>query len=142
MFLHPECPCTRASLHELERVLSHSPVQVAPVLVVATMLEGRAWEDTPAAALARRIPRASIAFDPQGNEMQRFGALTSGHVVLYDTQGRLRFSGGITGSRGHEGENTGADTLRRLLTAKDATTGASPVYGCSLRDPADAERAR
>ena len=38
---------------------------------------------------------------------QRFGAETSGQTLLYDRDGRLLFSGGTTGSRGHDGDNAG-----------------------------------
>ena len=43
------------------------------------------------------------------------GATTSGHVLLYDAGGVLRFAGGITDGRGHEGDNAGLDAALALL---------------------------
>jgi hypothetical protein len=82
--------------------------------------------------------------DPDGEEAQRFGAATSGHVLLFDPAGELRFSGGITASRGHVGDNDGCDRLIRLLTAGvgaerpsgvgiPAVSRQPLVYGCPIR---------
>ena len=42
-------------------------------------------------------------------------AITSGQTLLYDTKGHLVFSGGITGGRGHEGDNTGRESIEKYL---------------------------
>ena len=42
-------------------------------------------------------PPGVTSWDDAGGKLaQRFGVLTSGHVLLYDTDGRLLYSGGIT----------------------------------------------
>jgi hypothetical protein len=75
----------------------------------------------------------SAAWDPDGREARVFGAQTSGVVFLYDTHGELLFEGGITGSRGHAGENFGADRLAAALRSGRPGAGTpSPVFGCSL----------
>ena len=51
--------------------------------------------------------------DDDGAEARRFGAETSGQTLLYDARGALAFSGGITGARGHAGDNAGRASLRR-----------------------------
>ena len=61
-----------------------------------------------------------------------FGAFTSGQVLLYDARrGALRFAGGITGARGHEGANAGRDALQSVLD-EGAAKARAPVFGCSL----------
>jgi hypothetical protein len=73
--------------------------------------------------------------DRGGVEAKRFGARTSGEVLLYSAVGRLLFFGGITGSRGHEGDNYGLTSLASFLTAtpsESAVTAGSPVFGCAL----------
>lgn len=84
------------------------------------------------------LPGAGLVWDDGGLEAKRFGATTSGTVLLYDSEGKLLFQGGVTGSRGHEGDNYGLDELRRALTArlpgedKERIRGALPVFGCAF----------
>ena len=63
---------------------------------------------------------------------QRFGAETSGYVLLYDTHGKLLFKGGITGSRGHAGDNAGESAIVALLEGEKPVLTRTKVYGCSL----------
>jgi hypothetical protein len=70
--------------------------------------------------------------DDDGHEAARFGTVTSGQTLLYDTHGHLIFSGGITGARGHAGDNAGRSTLVDLLNRKLTSTTGTNVYGCSL----------
>jgi hypothetical protein len=128
MFVHAECPCTRASLRELAEVLRTR--SAAAMLVVAPITLG-GWQSSVAAALAQRIPNLRV-FHDDGSEAKRFGAETSGHVVLYDAAGRLRFAGGITGSRGHAGANVAAQSLRAALAMQVPASLPHPVYGCPL----------
>jgi hypothetical protein len=76
----------------------------------------------------------SVAADDEGREHARFGVETSGHVLLYDAAGKLMFSGGITPSRGHSGDNTGRDAVVRLLRHGGVERTKTPVFGCSLKD--------
>lgn len=151
MAAHPGCPCTRASLRELARIVSSSPGAAEVVILFA---HPRAVGASPAGAerdrvaadlraLAGAIPGAQVLDDPGGAEASRLGAHTSGTVLLYDRAGALKFSGGVTPSRGHEGDSRGADALRALLRAQvspeaPAAAGSSEarVYGCPLFDGA------
>lgn len=127
MFVHAECPCTRASLRELSELMRGG--NTPAMLVVAPVTVGR-WEDSDAAQLAKGVPNLRVVFD-DGSEATRFGAQTSGYVAFYDAQGALQFAGGITGSRGHIGENVALASLRKLLSAH-GTAERHPVYGCPL----------
>jgi hypothetical protein len=135
MFAHPLCPCTRASIAELGDLVQRA----GPVTVHLVMLRpdgaGPEWNDGVLTAAAS-IPGLSRVEDRNGVEARRFGAHTSGHVVIYGASGELIFSGGITGSRGHVGDNT---SLARALSALAGRPGGAPetcpVYGCCLREP-------
>jgi len=133
MFAHPHCPCTRASMAELERIMAKSPENVKPWIVFYKPADAdNSWEKTDLCRWAEAIPGARIAFDPGGAEARRFAAATSGEVVVYSRDGRLVFSGGITGSRGHEGDNTGKSAVLEALNDGGAEYQTTPVYGCSI----------
>jgi hypothetical protein len=78
--------------------------------------------------------------DEDGFEAKRFGAKTSGQVVLYAPKGALLFSGGITVSRGHQGSNPGLESLITCLTQSNPDRTPWPVFGCLLLDPQGTQR--
>jgi hypothetical protein len=129
MFVHPECPCSRASLAEL-RAVADSATSAArtEVVFVGGEGDGSSW------GLAGRIRNVERVVDGDRVEAEHFGAMTSGHVVVYDPAGHLVFSGGITGSRGHVGDNVGR---RQVLAVLDGgkTQHTHAVFGCELQDP-------
>ena len=90
------------------------------------------WARTDLWNSAQQIPDVDVRIDYQGEMAARFGAQTSGHVVLYDDSGRLVFSGGITAARGHEGDNLGANTIVSLIKGDKSGNDQSPVFGCPL----------
>jgi hypothetical protein len=81
---------------------------------------------------AAEIPGVSVLSDPDGAEARRFGAQTSGHTLLFDHTGRLLFSGGITQSRGHAGDNAGESAIVSLINTQAADQTKTQVFGCSL----------
>ena len=136
MFAHPLCPCTRASIEELNRLLARHRGQVTPHVIfmqpesfTPNQVQGGLWHS------AAAIPEVAVHTDTNGVQAKLFGAETSGYVLLYDAQGRLLFRGGITGSRGHAGDNAGEDAIGTLLAGQAAQTQQTPVYGCSLLSP-------
>jgi hypothetical protein len=137
LFAHPHCPCTRASLEELARILSHGRERVG-VYVLFLRPPGFTdeWARTDLWHSASLLPGVEALTDEDGAEARRFGARTSGEVALYDAAGRLRFHGGITPSRGHSGDNIGRDTIVALLRQDAADRSESPIFGCHLFSPA------
>ncbi len=94
-----------------------------------------AWEQGEYVKTIRAaIPHASIVIDRDGVEARRFGALTSGTILVYDVHGQERFRGGITNRRGGEEDNQGRQTLARVLAGEERLTrrAPSPVFGCPL----------
>jgi hypothetical protein len=134
MFVHPLCSCTRASLIELREALD--VMDRAPaVWIVLLSPRGivKDWNEH-TSAIAERIPEATIVTDLEGTAAHRFGASTSGHVVVYDHTGKLMFSGGITEGRGHVGNNAGRRDLISVVRGGDQVHEHS-IYGCGLDDP-------
>jgi hypothetical protein len=132
---HPRCPCTRASLAELARLMAHCPNQAAAhVLFLRPTSFPEGWEQTDLWNSAAAIPGVQAFRDDDGVEAGRFGLATSGHVLVYDPAGSLLFSGGITSQRGHEGDNVGRASIEALLTGGCPLARRAPVFGCSLFD--------
>jgi hypothetical protein len=139
LLLHPRCPCSAATLVELDRLMSRVPGRMTAHVVFwkpSDLPQG--WETTDLWSRATQIPDVHVARDDDGREARRFHAVTSGQAILYDGAGRLAFSGGITPGRGHAGDNVGEEAIVSLLTEGTAPVRTAPVYGCSLVDPIDA----
>jgi len=133
MFAHPQCPCTRASIEELNRLLAQCHGEVAThVLFFKPGIFSNDWTRTDLWRSASSIPGVTMHEDSDGTQAHLFGAETSGDVLLYDTHGQLLFKGGITGSRGHAGDNLGESAIISLLAGQEANLKQTPVYGCSL----------
>jgi hypothetical protein len=145
VFIHPQCSCTHATLEQLDQLLdsSHAPVQVALVVYRSMALDraaGHASEPgsdaqtarpsfAPAALVHRPV---RIVADTGGALARRFGAATSGEIVLYSGDGRLLFQGGITAERSHVGESAGGDALRTALTTRAPQGKPFSVFGCPI----------
>jgi len=130
MFIHPHCPCTAASLAQLESIASDKAFKSAiTYLVVADVAENESGENLDR---ARHIPGASVQFDAQDSEVRRFGSRTSGELLIFDENGRLTFEGGITAARGHQGDNLAASAALAALRGANPNYVQMPVFGCAL----------
>ncbi|MBI1757123.1 MAG: hypothetical protein HYR64_08470 [Fimbriimonas ginsengisoli] len=134
LFAHPQCPCTMATLEALDRLMATSRDQIdVSVYVWRPTAKTEKWAETALWERASRIPGARVILDPDGAEIRRYGARTSGQVLLYSPRGELEFSGGITPSRGHEGDCAGRDAITDALRGVH-TTRTAPVFGCALQE--------
>lgn len=140
LFAHPLCPCTSASIAELARLIAEAP---NPILthVVFFAPDEHSWPQTQLEKKATRIPDVIVHRDPEGVESRIFGVSTSGHVLLYGADGHLRYSGGITGGRGHEGANTGRTSVLACIRER-STAPPFPIFGCGLRELEEVEATR
>lgn len=133
MLAHPHCPCTRASIGELAKLMTQARGRVtAYVLFVRPQGFSDDWVQTDLWESAAAIPGVTPVLDDEGVEAARFHAATSGQTVLYDAAGDLLFSGGITSARGHAGDNAGRTSIVSLLTSDEAEERGTPVFGCPL----------
>jgi len=133
MFVHPQCPCTDASMEELNQILARAGKSVAAHVVFFRPANFPAdWTHAGLWKTASAIPGLAVHEDIDGVTAKIFGAETSGFVALYDARGQLLFHGGITSGRGHAGDNTGESAVVALLSGHDSFVKQTPVYGCSL----------
>jgi hypothetical protein len=133
LLAHPRCDCTRASIGELAELLARAARR--PRTFVVFIRPGgveAGWEKTGTFDQAKRIPGVTVVRDDHGDEADRFGAWTSGQTLVYDRDGELAYSGGITGARGKPGDNTGRSTVLALLAGAHPTRATTQVFGCSL----------
>jgi hypothetical protein len=137
IFAHPGCPCTTATIEELNQLMCKRGSKVdAYVLLMTPSIKPANWSESPLRNRAASIKGVKVIADIDGAESRRFGASTSGQVLLFGTDEQLLFSGGITGSRGHVGDNLGLSGLIAALDARSEKTRHSPVFGCQLHNPA------
>lgn len=148
MLVHPKCACSRASLSELSQIVTRTQGKARfHVLFMRPNGFDEAWARTDTFQRASSIPGVEVSFDPGGRIGAALGATTSGHVVVYDREGRLVFSGGITPSRGHEGDNEGRTRVIASLGGPGSSEAKSTsqsmswaradtaTFGCGLADP-------
>ena len=133
MFVHPHCPCSRASMEELSLIMAHCQNKVRTEVVFLRPEEFlQDWVKTDLWKSAIHIPGVEAIIDDQGKEAKIFHADISGQVMLYDILGNLVFSGGITSSRGHEGDNDGREAIVSFLTKGIIPKKQTPFFGCLL----------
>jgi hypothetical protein len=133
VFVHPKCPCSRASVRELMLALANPDLDVNIVSLFYCPKEEQAvWAHTDLWSSMEQIPNCTPRVDHDGNEAAKFGAMTSGHVMFFDTNGHRTFSGGITCGRGHEGNNPARQALTEILNGQKVRQIDFPVFGCSL----------
>lgn len=133
LFAHPRCPCTRATVEELDGLLAkcNGGLRVHVVFYTDAAL-GEGWERTDLWRRAASIPGVEVHADPRGALALRFGAKTSGECMVYGTDGNRLFAGGITAARGHAGDNEGASAIVSIVRGSTHVE-TTPVFGCSLQ---------
>jgi hypothetical protein len=133
LFAHPQCSCTRASLGEFAEILARATTPPRTYIVFLKPAGfGVDWEKTDLWRAATNLPSVTVLRDDDGLEATRFGVITSGQTMLYDQSGALLFSGGITGARGHAGDNAGRASLVSLLNQGKTDLASTSVFGCPL----------
>jgi hypothetical protein len=134
LFAHPRCACTRASLAELDRIVSRMAGKADPIVVLSP--SEAAGDSTEMRDIAARIQGVRVIDDAHGAMARHLGVATSGQVLVYDASGELTFAGGITAARGHEGDNDGASAALRAATGgapgKRWVRAFTDVFGCGL----------
>lgn len=134
MLIHPHCSCSRASIEELHRIVETAPASLKTYVVVYRPAEfGPGWEQTDVVTAASRLPRTQVLIDEDGREAALFHGFTSGQTFLYDGDGTLRFSGGVTLLRGHAGFNSGSAGVMQIVKSHNGH-GAHPVFGCAIHE--------
>jgi hypothetical protein len=136
VFAHPQCPCTRATLEELDHIAARVGELVRiEVLVYSDPNADEAWTHGGIWKRAANIPGVEVHADPRGERARALGVATSGETLLFAPDGRLLYHGGITSARGHVGDNAGADIVVEAVRGRTTAPSSMPVFGCSLFNP-------
>ncbi len=131
--IHPRCPCSAATVEVLERLLAARPGRTKlNALLFKPDHKPASWASSSTSRTLANMADTKTWLDDEGREAAQFGAVTSGQLLIYDSEGHLRFSGGITALRGHSGANAGSDALLALLDGQPTEIKHTPVFGCSL----------
>jgi hypothetical protein len=138
--LHPRCPCSRATVAELEELMRSCGDRLeSHVFFYAPEGAGAEWADTDLWDSAASIPGVTVWCDGGGAEGRHFGAVTSGHAVLYSAGGELIFCGGLTPARGQTGDNTDRGAILAHVRGKESGVERAAVFGCPLRESSSGE---
>lgn len=133
VFLHPRCPCSRATVAELARIWPRAGGRASLVAyVLADAALGASGPGTELWDRVAAVPGATVEADRGGLRAREHGVETSGTVLCYGPDGALRFDGGITASRGHEGANASAAALLERVLDPRLPRVSAPVFGCAL----------
>ena len=137
-FFHPRCPCSSATLSELRRVLARAPADCrVTIAFFAPTSQPPDWGQTSLRSCAESLNGVLVIDDIDAREARLFGAAASGHVVVYGRDDELLFAGGITASRGHEGDNLGEDSVVAALNHRPQRARTTPTFGCEIAPPSD-----
>jgi hypothetical protein len=132
--LHPECPCSRATLSQIDSILVQSGGAVDAVVIFSDSVTDTPAKNSPLYQQAVAMPRVRIVCDDTGGLLRSFAFRTSGEARLYHPDGTLAFCGGITPSRGHMGDNPGQSAVIAAVLNQPGPglQAGTPVFGCSL----------
>jgi hypothetical protein len=133
VFVHPQCPCSVATIAELERLVAHASGRLdVEVVVFLPADDPVGWRETALVERAQAIPGVHVVFDLGGREGALFAATTSGQVLLFEPGGETVFRGGITAARGHEGDNEGRSAIESIAAGRTPLLRDTHVFGCEL----------
>lgn len=141
LVLHPDCDCARKALASVLDIVGRSVNRLALRIVFTpdgkhtpeSIEQSDTWHD------AHDIPGAAVSLDRDGQSVRKFGFRKSAHALLYDRNGLLLFSGGITpptdvarATAASSTDNPGANAIVLFVLAGAAPTTHAPVPGCPL----------
>lgn len=143
LLAHPDCPCTGATLAELEAIIARSQGKLTSYVIFSK--PGVHDTNISSSALwkaATRIPSVTVVYDSTGIDTSRFGGHVSGQTMLYDPNGILVFTGGITSGRGHQGDSDGADAILRRVSGEAGAVASTRYLDARCTTPARADQMR
>ncbi len=132
---HTYCPCTSVALRNLMSLSGEALAKLRPEIVL-TGPDATPESTAPNVILASKIAHVTIRYGHEAQALSDYGARTSGQCFLFDKQGKLVFSGGLTSGRGVEGECAGMEAISHVLADKACQLQA-PVFGCPLTTPGE-----
>jgi len=130
--LHPHCPCSKATVAELNKILGHAPGKRELVAYVFKPKdEAPDWIESATVSSLKKLS-VRVELDNDGCMARQLGLSASGQIQFYSAKGELLYDGGITSARGHQGDNVGAQTVIDLLQKGGSSRKSAPVFGCPI----------
>nr|WP_255713060.1 RedB [Rhodopirellula sp. JC740] len=137
-FYHPHCPCTRATVRTWERLIATSSTQPKIFAYAYRPADvNDQWVESDLTDAIRKLGDVDVIADAGGDACRRFGVTTSGHLLVYGVNGELKFSGGITSARGHEGESQAGSAFIKQINLQSTAQTHWPVFGCAVVSEAE-----
>ncbi len=141
LFYHPKCPCTFATIRCLERLSTNFRTQPQiHAFAYRPQDESDTWIDSRSTRVLRNLEDIRIHPDIDGERFRRFGVRVSGHILIYDKNCDLTFSGGITPFRSHEGDCRASQQFVRCANDEIDECTRWPVFGCVVCEHAEENR--
>lgn len=131
VFIHPECPCTPASLRTLSRLVDECTADFDLQILVASYGDTNSLQSTNA-RLAEAIPKATVQPDPNGTIAQSLDAHVSGTICVVAPNNNLLYLGGLTNSRGCETIGPHFQIIKQVIQNRWSAAVTTSVYGCDL----------
>lgn len=134
LFAHPQCPCTQATVENLNRLLAKTQNKLT-VHIFFYRPAGDSyaeWENTSLWRKTKELPNTITHVDIDGHEAGLFAAETSGQSILFNPDGKVVFQGGLTSARGHEGDNNGTQAVLDWVLTNRSQVTKTPAFGCHL----------
>lgn len=132
VFIHPKCSCSHATYIELKKLKPY--LQGVEVKVIFNLFDQQStdWSKTDLWEKFSSLPDVEMVIDSKSRETKIYQVTTSGHAFLYDEKLRLVFSGGLTPSRGHEGQTNGQIFVKSWLKNRSSQSFIEKVFGCDF----------
>ncbi len=133
IFVHPKCPCSKASIAELDRLLTSFHDRLRTIVVfIKPEGQSESWVKGNLWTKVQSLPEVTVYIDNDNQETHNFMVDTSGEVLLFNINGKLIYHGGITASRGHEGDNKGRTLISNYLRTGTIKEKQGYAFGCTL----------
>jgi len=133
VFLHPECPCSAATVEELARISEQcrGELKILGIFSDYSTLphpssQSKMWNKVESILGARSL------LDADAHLRRSFHAATSGECFLLAPDAHVLYHGGITSSRGHSGPSSGGDAIISYFNGDTMGMVTAPVFGCTL----------
>jgi len=133
VFLHPECPCSAATVEELARISErcNGELKILGIFSDYSTLphpphQSGMWNKLESILGARPL------LDDDAHLRRSFHASTSGECFLLGPDAHVLYHGGITSARGHAGPSSGGDAIISSFNGDTMGIVTAPVFGCTL----------
>jgi len=133
-FFSAHCPCQRAHDPRLREIYDAFSPRGVKFVAVDTEA-GASPERVAKEAQARGYPYPLLA-DPTGKLAEVFGVTIAMHTVIFDREGRVRYSGGLDSNRTHLKADATfyvRDALEDLVSGREPRIAHGKALGCVLQ---------